>query len=143
VNFDHLLVGHAGRLMQIVDVLGDDVRCLAAAHQFGDGTVAGIGRGVREHVLHGETPPPRLATHLGGAQKIVEIDGRHLRPDAAGRTEIGNAGFGRNARAGENHHARHAAQKPGEIFDVAHSGRCVSGGHFRSRPSPNGLHRRS
>ena len=39
VQLDDLLVRHPGRLVQPVDVLGDDARCLPLSHQPGDGGV--------------------------------------------------------------------------------------------------------
>ena len=45
VQLDDLVGGHAGILVQVVDVLGDDRARLAARDQPRDRVVAGVGRG--------------------------------------------------------------------------------------------------
>ena len=78
-------------LVQPVDVLGDDRRDLAAPHQRVDRAVAAIGLGRLEDVLHLEAAAPGFAPRLLGGEELVEIDRRHLGPDAAGAAEIGDA----------------------------------------------------
>ena len=57
-------------------------------------------------------PPPGLVARLLARQELVERNRPVLGPDAARRTKIGNAAFGRDAGAGERqHHARLVHQR--------------------------------
>src|SRR5258708_2980377 len=71
-------------------------------HQRMDRTVAGIGLGRLEKLLHLEAATPGLAPRLLRGEKLIEIDRRHLGPNAAGAAEIGDAAFGADAGAGED-----------------------------------------
>ena len=104
MQFDHVIGGNPGRLVQIVDVLGDDARHLAGPVKTGDGAVAAAGLGAAELILHGKAAPPALVPHLRVGQEVAEFDRPHLGPDAAGRPEVGDAALGGNAGAGEGDH---------------------------------------
>ena len=119
--------------MQPVDVLGDDGADLAAPHQRVDGAVAAIGLGAAESVLHRKAAPPGLAPRLLGGEELVEIDRRHLRPDAAGAAEIGDAGFGADAGAGEHDGAARLGDQAGERGDLGCRMSCRYFGKARSR----------
>src|SRR5262245_27460267 len=55
------------------------------------------GLGATELILHCETSSPGFVAHRATCDKLVKRDGRHLSPDAAGRPEIWNTTFGRDA----------------------------------------------
>ena len=61
VQLDDLLVGHAGVLMQVVDVLGDDDVGAAGANQLRDCIVTAIGFGADPSVGIAEATAPRFA----------------------------------------------------------------------------------
>ena len=105
-------------LVQPVDVLGDDRGRLAAADQFGAGAMAAIGGGLAEHVLHGEAAAPGLPARLVRAHEVPKIDRRHFGPDATWAAEIGDAGFGADAGAGEQHDPVGGVDQAGEFFQV-------------------------
>ncbi len=100
--------------MQTVDVLGDNRRDLAAPHQRVDRAVAAIGLGRLEDVLHREAAPPGFAARLLRGEELVEINRRHLRPDAARAAEIGNARLGADAGAGKDDDALRLGDQAGE-----------------------------
>ena len=119
VQLDDFLGRHAGGLVQPVDILRDDGAGLAAPHQRIDRAVAAIGLRAAEVILHREAAPPGLAPRLLGRQELVEIDRRHLRPDAAGAAEIGDAGLGADAGAGEHDRAARLVDQAGERGNLA------------------------
>src|SRR6266700_806908 len=99
VQFDDLLRGDPGCLVQPVDILGDDGVDLAAAHQRIDGTMAAIGLGRAKLVFHRKAAAPGLAPCRLGGEEIVEINGRHPCPDAARAAEIRDPRLGADPRA--------------------------------------------
>ena len=136
MQFDDLVAGDARRLVQPVDILGDDGGDLAAPHQRIDRAVAAVGFGRLEDVLHREAPPPGFAARLLGGQELVEIDRRHLRPDAARAAEIGYAGLGADAGAGEHDGAARLLDQPlqrGDFWIVSHA---LLWQNRRTPPSP-------
>ena len=80
-------------------------------------------------LLHGEAPPPGFVAHLLARQEFVERDRPVLGPDPAGRTEIRNAAFGRDAGAGERQDHLGAARpgRAGCAMPVSRSGAIIYG----------------
>src|SRR6516225_11855154 len=72
------------------------------ANELGDGTVAAVRLRIAPGVVGLEAPPPGFAPGFLGGQKIRKIDRRHLGPDPAGATEIGDPRLRANARTGEH-----------------------------------------
>src|SRR5579864_4873527 len=101
VQLDHMLRGKSRRLVQVVDVLGDDRGHLAGAVKARQRPVAAARPGIAELVGHGEAPPPRFVARLLARQELVERDRLVLGPQAPGRAEIGDAALGGNAGPGE------------------------------------------
>ena len=120
VQLDHLVVGHAGGLVQAVDVLRDDGCHLALLDEAGERAVAGVGGGLLQGLVARELAPPGLAAGLGGGHEVAEVDGPELGPDAAGRAVVGDAQFGGDAGAGEGHHAFRLGDHALEIVDLGH-----------------------
>src|SRR5690348_17143645 len=89
--------------MQIVDVLGYDMRDCSTSHQFSHGVVTIIRLHRVPGAFHLEAAAPAFAARLGRGDKLVEIDRHHLGPDAARRTKVRNAGLRRNSCTGEYH----------------------------------------
>src|SRR5580692_1917624 len=83
--------------MEIIDVLGDDGGNLAGSVKARQRPVAPPRPGIAELVGHGKTPPPGFVARLLAPEELVERDRLVLGPKAPGRTEIGDAAFGRNA----------------------------------------------
>src|SRR5215471_9476135 len=73
----------------------------------------------------GERPLPGLPPLGGIGDEVLEVDRRHAAPDAARRAEVGNAGLGRDAGAGEHHQAPRVGDEAGEIG--ARHGRHLGG----------------
>ena len=101
VQLDDLGVRHARALVQPVDVLGDDGAHAPLLDQLGERAMAGVGLGLEHGLVGRELAAPGLPAHLLRRHEVVEVDRLVLGPDAAGRAEIRNAGFGRDAGAGE------------------------------------------
>ena len=103
VQFDDVFGSDARGLVQIVDVLRHHAGRLAGPVERSQRTVPAPRLCAAELILHGEAPPPGLVAHLLAGQEIGELDRPHLGPDAAGRAEIRDAAFGRDAGPGERH----------------------------------------
>src|SRR5690348_8232437 len=103
VQLDHLLGRNARSLMQVVDVLRNDCRSLARTMERRKGTMPPAGTSCGKLGVHGEAPAPRLVTRLLARHELVEGNRPVLCPHAAGRAEIRNAAFGRDARPGERY----------------------------------------
>ena len=82
--------------------------------------MAGVGLGLQHGLVGGELAPPGFAARFVGGHEVVEVDRPVLGPDAAGRAEIGNARFGRDAGAGEGDHAFRLGDHALEIVDLGH-----------------------
>ena len=106
VDFDDAVLGDPCGLVEAVDVLGDEGAGTAGGDKMGAGAVASIGAGGAQGGVGGEFAAPGLAAHVLGGDEVTEIDGFHLRPDAAGAAEIGDPRFGGDASAGEQGDAR-------------------------------------
>ena len=66
--------------------------------------------------------PPVLVAGRGRRQKVLVVHRLVARPHTAGRTEIRNAGFRRDARAGEDHRAARGPQHRRERAHVVLAG---------------------
>ena len=101
-----LFFGHAGILVQVVDVLRDDAAgALPSSISSRHCMVAAVRLRADPAVAIVEAAAPGLATRLFGSDEILEVDRLHPCPDAAGAAEVGDAGFGADARAGEEQSA--------------------------------------
>jgi hypothetical protein len=87
--------------VQVVDVLRDHARHLAGAIEARQRPMAAAGFGAAELVHHGEAPLPGFVACLLARQKFVELNRPVLGPQPAGRAEVRDAAFGRDAGAGE------------------------------------------
>src|SRR5205085_6837343 len=103
VHLDDVTGLEAAVLVQIVDVLGDDRRRLAGPVERGERTVPPPRLGRGKGRFHGKASPPGLVAGLLAHDELVEIDRAIFGPDAAGRAEVGDAAFRRDAGAGEGH----------------------------------------
>src|SRR5947209_473461 len=74
VQLDDVAGRDPGRLVQIVDVLRDDGRHLAAPVETRQRAVPPARARLAETVLQREPAPPGLLAHLLAGQEIVEID---------------------------------------------------------------------
>src|SRR5262249_36682373 len=54
--------------------------------------------------LHGKAPAPRFVAHLLAREELIERDRFILRPEPAGRAEIGNATLGGNSGSRKQGH---------------------------------------
>ena len=119
MQFDHMVGRETRRLMQIVDVLGDDGRDLAGAIERGERAVAASGPGGRECRLHGKAPPPGFVARVLACHELVERDRPVAGPQSARRAEVGNAAFGRDAGAGERNDDGRRGDHLAEPFHAA------------------------
>src|SRR5262245_51848347 len=114
VDLDHPRRRRPRLHVQAVDVLGDERVELAPALERDKSAMAVVR--LREPCRRVEPALPRVLAHLGIGDVVLQ--GRLLlglgilRPDALRPAEVGNAGIGRDAGAGERH------QAPG-LFDPA------------------------
>ena len=74
VQLDDLALGHAGRLMQPVDVLGNHAGNLAPADQRRHGAMATVRPRFREHRVEREPPAPRFLARVLGGEERLEVD---------------------------------------------------------------------
>src|SRR5438067_4700765 len=98
--------------MQVVDVLRDYGGRLAGAVEARERKVAAARLGGGEWRVHGKSPPPRLVPHLLAREELVERDRPVLRPEPAGRAEIGDAALGGNPGTGERGYDARAPPSP-------------------------------
>ena len=103
MQFDH--VGGAGALMQPVNVLRDHCAQFALAFEFGEGVVPRVRLGVAHFRLHQPLSAARIRCGPRGSKRIPDIRSCGCGPNAAGAAEVGDAGFSRNAGAGETDYA--------------------------------------
>ena len=96
--------------MKIVDVLRDHGRDGAAPHEFGHGFVPCIWLGAPNIGVDSEFAAPGLAAHLLTRHKVLKLNGRHLRPNAARTAKIGDSGFCRDPGAREDDRPRAIGQ---------------------------------
>ena len=105
-----------GRVVQAVDVLGDERVHVRDARELGDGAVPGVRLGAPH--LGAQPVLPRELPHLGIRHVVLQrrgLLGRGvLRPHAVRAAEVGDAGLGGDARAGEDHDRARVAQPAGD-----------------------------
>src|SRR5690349_18480533 len=82
--------------------------------------MSGVGCCILQNLMAGELATPGLAAGLCGGEKIAELDRPHLRPDAAGRTVVGNARFGRDTGARESDNALRVGDHLPQLVDLCH-----------------------
>jgi hypothetical protein len=119
VQLHDVVSGEAGRLMQIVDVLGDDGRNFAGLVERRQRTVAATWSCGGKGRLHVEPPPPPLNARILTRNELIVGDRPVAAPQPSRRTEVGDAALGRNSctREGNNDICRrnHVA----ELLDAA------------------------
>src|SRR5438128_1572247 len=107
VDLDHPIGRGARRLVEPVDVLGDERVELAAALEGDEGAMAGIGLGLPGRRL--QAALPRALAHLGIGDVVLQrgllLRLRILGPYALGAAKVGDARVGGDARAREHHDA--------------------------------------
>jgi hypothetical protein len=79
-----MLRGKSRRLVQVVDVLGDDGGHLAGAIEARQRPVSAARPGIAELVGHGEAAAPGFVARLLAGQELVERDRLVLGPQAPG-----------------------------------------------------------
>ena len=118
MQFDDLLGGDTGSLMEPVDVLGDHRSGRAAADERGDGAVPAVRLCVAPGVVGLEAPPPGFAPGFLRREKIRKIDRCHLCPDPAGAAKIGDPRLGADAGTGEDDGLVRPFDDAGELGDL-------------------------
>src|SRR5690348_425350 len=126
VQLDDMIGGETGRLMQIVDVLGDDRRNLARTIERGERTMPSPRLRSREGLLHRKTATPGLVARVPARHKLVERDRTVARPQAARRAKIWNAALSGDAGAGEGHDD---AARGDHVAEPLHRALNVLGNH--------------
>src|SRR3979490_2607632 len=101
MEFDHVLLGNSGTLMQVIAVWRDPRRRLAGAVEAREREMSAPGLRGGKMRIHGETPPPSLVSHLLAGEELIERDRPVLGPEPARRPEVGYAALRRNAGASE------------------------------------------
>jgi hypothetical protein len=127
VQFHHMVGGETRGLMQIVDVLGDDGGDLAGPVERGKRAVAASRPRRGKGRFHRKAPPPCLIPGIGTGDELIERDRAVAGPQSAGRAEVGNPAFGRNAGAGEGNDGRGLGDHVAELFHAAAKIRCDHG----------------
>ncbi len=89
--------------MKAVDVLSDHARDFALRDETRDRAMATIGLGLGDGFVDGDLSPPRFAPRFFRGYEFAEVDWLVFSPDAAGASKVGDAGFGADARAGEDY----------------------------------------
>ena len=106
--------------MQAVDVLGDDVRDVAARDELrAMADVPGAGLRLADRLADHQETPPGFKPRLLRGEEILELDRLVFGPEAAGRAEVRNAGFGRDACTREDHRAACALDHARQFFYVS------------------------
>ena len=129
MQFDHVGGGETGILVQVVDILRHHGWDLARPVQARQRPMPAAGFCAAELLIHGETPPPAVVSHLLAIQKVAEIYRPHLGPQAAGGAEIRNPALGGDARPGERHNDLGVGHQAPQALD---SGGEVKRGHMDS-----------
>ena len=124
-----------GRLVQAVDVLRHHTAAAPRLLERGEGVV----RRVRLERRPEELPPhlPRASAHVRRLDVPLEGEVHRVvaRPDAARRPEVGDAGLGGHARAGEAHDALRCSE---EIDEPWHATNPTEAGSPPLRPTVSG-----
>ena len=95
-------------------------------------TASRLGGG--ESRLHRKAPPPRLVASILAGDEFIKRDRTVARPQSAGRAEIGNSAFSRNARAGKGNNGGRLGDHIAEPFHAAAKIRCDHGGYPKVWP---------
>src|SRR5271168_1193980 len=122
MKLDHLMRGHARSLVQIVNILRDHMSDLAGVDQGRNSKMTVIRFGTDPAGRPGKGALPSLAPRVLVVHECVEVDRFHPAPDAARAAEIWNAGFSRDAGAGEDDGSRRTGKKCREAGDRRHGG---------------------
>src|SRR5580700_2301138 len=103
VQLDNMFGRNAGRLMEIIDILGDYGGHLARTVKAGERAMSPPRLGIAELVLHGEATPPGFVTRFLAREELVEWDRPVLGPKSTRGAEVRDTAFSRDARAGKWH----------------------------------------
>ena len=131
MDLDHDLGRRAGRLVQAVDVLGDDRVQVRPAFELGQRDVPGV-RLAPEQLTAGPVAP-HLTAVLGVVHVVLDgrlaLGRRVLGPEALRAAEVGDARLGRDPGAREDDDLLGLAQERGEAVElrVVGHGRTVPG----------------
>ena len=110
-----------GRVVQAVDVLGDERVQRALALELDERVVRGV-RLRRPHLAVAAGSATRWRRTSGSRHVVLErrglLGGRVLRPHAVRPAEVGDPRLGRDPGAGERDHRRRAAQPAGDGFQI-------------------------
>ena len=120
---------NARGLVQIVDVLGDHRRDLAGPVEARQRPVAAARLARRRNCSSMAKRRRQLSSRISWlARKSSNSIGWYLGPDAAGRAEIRDAAFGRDAGAGERHdHSARSTSSRSRSMPVSRSGAIMYG----------------
>src|SRR6266849_2276451 len=119
VKLDNMIRREAGDLMQIVDVLGDDGGNLAGLVERSERAVAAPRLCCGKCRLHRKAPPPSFLPGVRACDEFIERDRTVAGPQSAGRAEIGNTAFRRNAGTGEGNDGGRLGDHVAELFNAA------------------------
>lgn len=115
MKLDYLFIRNARSLMKAVDVLSDHARDFALRDQMSDRAMASIGLGLGDSFVDGDFSAPRFASCFFRGYELAKVDWLVFSPDAAGASKVGNAGFGADARAGEDDRAAALGKKCSQV----------------------------
>ncbi len=119
MKLDHMLGGKTRVLMQVVDVLGENGGNLAGFIERCQRAVAAARPGRGKGRLHRKAPPPCFVAGVLAGDEFIVWDRPVAGPHAAGRTEIGNAGFGGDAGAGKRNNDFRLGDHVAKLFHAA------------------------
>jgi hypothetical protein len=88
MDFDNALTGNTGRIVQTVDVLGDDMRDVATSDEFRYREVTRSRLGCADGFMDHQKTPPSLEPGFLRGEKFAEGDGLVAGPEAAWRAKI-------------------------------------------------------
>ena len=112
VQFYDLFIGYTGCLVQAVHILRDYTADLATFYQFSNCQVTAVGLGPGDGGIDIELASPGFSLHFLRTDKLFEIYGLVLTPDAARAAKIRNPRFGADACAGTYNCALAGSQQP-------------------------------
>ena len=121
----------ARRLVQAVDVLGDDRAEDAPPLQVGDGVVGGVRLGVREALPADERAGPVPAAGRAGTGELAVLHRRDP-AGAVGPAVVGDPAVGRHPGAREHERAGVRAEQRGERDGIRHTGDSRTGEPMRA-----------
>ena len=118
VELDQTAVRSAGELVQAVDILRDQAEQLTALFEFAYRLMADVGLDGFEKLVGGFLELPVLHPRGFAGEKILEQHRLVFCPDAAGAAEVGHAGFGADAGAGEKNQLLRLTHSGGKFFEL-------------------------